>query len=303
MVLGDLLKEAIRHLKDNKVEDPSYEAGLLLSHVLGRDPGYVYAHPEEEVSNETAGQYRSLVERRGRHEPFAYITGECGFLDMTLFVNRHVLIPREETELLAQSALWALGKTPRYFNRRIPRLPEKGAYRVLDVGTGSGCIAVSLARHCDYIHVDAVDISVEAIAVARKNAEKYGVESRIDFIVSDFLNDFAIKEKYDLIVSNPPYIPEKDIKTLPVSVKGYEPLTALAAGSDGLIFYRALAERARSLLFGQGMIIVECGFNQGREVKGIFSETGMETFILKDLAGIDRIVAAVSIGDGGFCSK
>lgn len=292
MILGDLLKEAIQFLKKNNVEDPSYEAGLLLSYVLGRDLGYVYAHPEVEIVSSDAGKFMNLIERRSQHEPFAYITGECGFLDLTLHVNRHVLIPREETELLAQSALWALGKDPAYYDRKIPRLPQKEVYRVLDVGTGSGCIAVSLTKHCDSVNVDAVDVSGEAIAVARSNAEKYGVENRINFIVSDFLKDFVSTEKYDLIVSNPPYIPEKDIQSLPDSVKKYEPISALAADMDGLIFYHALADKARSLLYEHGMIIVECGFDQGQKVSSIFSEKGMAVFILKDLAGIDRIIVA-----------
>lgn len=292
MTIGDLLKEASEHLKDNNVEDPSFEAGLLLSYVTGRDLSFIYAHPDEVPDSSLIEKYRACVERRGRHEPFAYITGECGFLDLTLYVDRNVLIPREETELLAQSALWTLGKSPAYFKPNLPRLPVKENYRILDVGTGSGCLAVSIARHCEPAFVDALDISNDAIAIARKNAEKYGVENRIDFINADFLNSFVNSAKYDLIVSNPPYIPEGDIPFLSESVRDYEPYAALAAGKDGLVFYRALAQRASSLLLDHGMIIVECGFDQGQKVREIFSEKGMETVVLKDLAGIDRVVAA-----------
>lgn len=292
MTIGNILKEAAKFLKENQVEDPSYEAGLLLSFVIGKDIAFIYAHPEEELGCNLVDRFFALLERRGRHEPFAYITGECGFLDLIFYVNQHVLIPREETELLAQSALWALGGSPPHFIWNIPRLPEKESYRVLDVGTGSGCLAVSIAKHCRKAHVDAVDISADAIEIARKNAEKYHVEDRIDFIAADFLSDFKSSEKYDLIVSNPPYIPEDDIRSLPDSVKEYEPVTALAAGRDGLVFYSALAEKAGSLLSEHGMIIVECGFDQGQKVRSIFSETGRETYILKDLAGIERIVIA-----------
>lgn len=292
MTIGNLLKEAIKYLKDNNVEDPSFEAGLLLSHIIGKDQSYIYAHPDYVLNDQSVEKYRSYIKRRGRHEPFSYIIGECGFWDLTFFVDRHVLIPREETELLAQSALWALGKSPAYFNRSIPRLPEKEAYRVLDVGTGSGCLAVSIAKYCDLAFVDALDISGDAIAVARKNSGRYNVENRINFIIADFLNNFHNTEKYDLVVSNPPYIPENDIPFLADSVKKYEPHIALAAGKDGLVFYHALADRSSSLLFDHGMIIVECGFDQGQKVKEIFSERDMETVILKDLAGIERIVAA-----------
>lgn len=292
MTIGNLLKESIRYLKDKNVEDPSLEAGLLLCKLIDRDQSFIYAHPDQVLNDELVDIYKSYIERRGRHEPFSYITGECGFLDSVFFVNPHVLIPREETELLAQGALWALGKAPAYFKQRLPTLPNKDIYHVLDVGTGSGCLAISLAKGCDSVFVDALDLSNEALDIARKNAVRHNIENRISFINADFLNDFEINKKYDLIVSNPPYIPEKDIPFLPESVKDFEPHTALAAGVDGLIFYRALADKASSLLFDNGMIIVECGFDQGNIVREYFSEKDMETFILKDLAGINRVIAA-----------
>lgn len=292
MTIGNLLKEAINYLKSKNIEDPSLEAGLLLCRLLDKDQSYIYAHSDEMLDNQLVEVYRSYIERRGRQEPFAYIVGECGFLDLILFVNHHVLIPREETEILAQGALWSLGKSPAYFNHSIPRLPYKSTYHVLDVGTGSGCLAVSLAKGCDNVFVDAIDISGEALAIARKNAERYKVENQINFINADFLSNFEYAEKYDLILSNPPYIPEEDITTLSESVKNYEPHTALTPGKDGLIFYRVLADKASSLLFDHGMIIVECGYDQGIKVSEIFSEKGMETVILKDLAGIDRIIVA-----------
>ncbi len=295
MTIGDLLKKATGYLKEKNVEDPSLEAGLLLCRLLDKDQSYIYAHTDQTLNNELIDIYKSNIERRGRHEPFAYITGECGFLDSIFYVNPHVLIPREETELLAQGALWALGKTPAYFNPPIPRLPYKDVYHVLDVGTGSGCIAVSLAKGCDSVLVDALDLSIGALDIARKNAVRHNVKNRIRFINSDFLTDFAADRKYDLIVSNPPYIPERDIPFLPESVREYEPHTALVAGVDGLMFYRALADKASSLLFEKGMIIVECGFDQGHKVSEIFSDKNMDTVILKDLAGIDRIVSAIGV--------
>lgn len=299
MTIEKLLKNAIEYLKDKNVEDPSLEAGLLLCRLIDKDQSYIYAHPDQRLNDKLIESYWSFIERRGRHEPFSYITGECGFLDLVFYVNYDVLIPREETELLAQGALWSLGKSPPYFNQYMSRLPSKKTYRVLDVGTGSGCLAVSLAKGCDSIFVDAIDISDEALIIAEKNALRYNVENRIKFMKADFLNYFAPDGKYDLIVSNPPYIPEKDIPFLSDSVKNFEPHIALAAGTDGLVFYRTFADRASSLLLDNGMIIVECGFDQGLKVKDIFSEKNMHTILLKDLAGINRIVAAKAILRGG----
>lgn len=293
MTLGDLMKKASEYLNDRKVEDPSLEAGLLLSWLLKKDIGYIYANPEMVIDDEKEKVYLSIVERRGHHEPYAYITGECGFLDYTFFVDPHVLIPRGDTELLAQSALFALGQTPAFFTQDMFSLKKKNSYRVLDIGTGSGCLAISIARSQASVFVDAVDISGEALNIALKNAKRYDVEDQISFVKADFLNkNFVISGSYDLILSNPPYIPLKEIPFLMESVRDYEPHLALAAGEDGLIFYRELADRASSLLSEFGIILVECGYNQGHEISNLFSDKGFKTLLLKDLSGINRVVAS-----------
>ena len=293
MTLGDLLKKASKYLAERNVEDPSLEAGLLLSWLIKKDISYIYANPEIVLDDENEKKYFSIVERRGRHEPYAYITGECGFLDYTFYVDPNVLIPRGDTELLAQSALFALGQNPEFFTQEMFRLKNKSSYRVLDIGTGSGCLAVSIAKGLDSVFVDAVDISENAMNIALKNAKRYGVEDRITFINADFLDkSIALSGNYDLIVSNPPYIPLNEMPYLMESVRNYEPAVALAAGSDGLIFYREIAKRAPALLSNSGIILVECGYNQGQKVSKIFSDGGFSTLLLKDLASIIRVVAA-----------
>ncbi|NLX63921.1 MAG: peptide chain release factor N(5)-glutamine methyltransferase [Clostridiaceae bacterium] len=295
MRLGDLLKKASKYLSERNVEDPSLEAGLLLSWLIKKDISYIYANPDIILDEENEKKYFSLVERRGRHEPYAYITGECGFLDYTFYVDPNVLIPRSDTELLAQGALYALGQDPKYFDQEMFRLKNKSTYRVLDIGTGSGCLAVSIAKGHDSVLVDAVDISENALNVAQKNAKRYGVENRITFIHADFLDkSIVLPGNYDLIVSNPPYIPLNEMPCLMESVRNYEPAVALAAGSDGLIFYREIAERTSSLLSKSGILLVECGYNQGQKVSEIFSDRGFSTLLLKDLSGINRVVAATT---------
>lgn len=293
MTLGNLFKKASEYLSERNVEDPSLEAGLLLSWLLKRDIGYIYANPEIVLDDEKEKVYLSIVERRGRHEPYAYITGECGFLDYTFYVDPDVLIPRGDTELLAQGALFALGQNPAFFNQDMFRLKNKNFYRVLDIGTGSGCLAVSIAKGHASVFVDAVDISGNALNIARKNARRYDVEDRVSFINADFLNkSIVFPGRYDLIVSNPPYIPLKEIPFLMESVRNYEPYLALAGGEDGLIFYCELADRSSSLLSEFGIILVECGYDQGYEIKNLFSDKGFKTLLLKDLSGINRVVAA-----------
>lgn len=293
MTLGNLLKKASEYLSQRNVEDPSLEAGLLLSWLLKKDIAYIYANPQIVLDNEKEKEYLSIVERRGRHEPYAYITGECGFLDYTFYVDPHVLIPRGDTELLAQGALFALGQSPAFFNQDTFRLKKRDSYKVLDIGTGSGCLAVSIAKSQTSVYVDAVDISAEALNIARENAKRYDVVNQISFVKADFLDkNFVFPGRYDLIVSNPPYIPLKEIPFLMESVRDYEPHLALAAGEDGLIFYRELATRASSLLSEFGIILVECGYDQGYEISKLFSDKDFNTLLLKDLSGINRVVAA-----------
>lgn len=297
MTLESLMKEAVKALKQRNVEDPSKEAGLLLSRVLGKDLSFVYAHSDLTPDDEIVKKYKKVIERRGQQEPYAYITGEREFLSLSFDVNPSVLIPRPDTELLAEAALAALGIAPDLFTQFMFPLPKMDTVHILDIGTGSGCLAVSIAKYAALskidVIVDAVDISPDALKTAAHNAEKHKVSDRVRFIETDFLTDSSLlMRKYDLVISNPPYIPSGDIPKLMPSVTEYEPHSALDGGTDGFVFYRALAEKATSLLAPHGILAVECGFDQAQKVRELFSEKKMETLLLKDLAGIDRVIAA-----------
>lgn len=293
MTVSRLLNEAVQRLKKAQIEDPALEAGLLLSWALKRPRAYIYAHPEMQVDPVEVRRIMELVERRSLGEPFQYITGECEFMSLTFKVNPSVLIPRSDTELLAEAALFSLGCQTPFVSHDLFRVPKQGVRRVLDVGTGSGCLAVTIARYVRDVRVDALDISEKALETARQNAELNGVSSFIHFIRADFLKDAGFAEQpYDLIVSNPPYISREDRTGLMASVEKFEPELALFADDGGLSFYRRLAHLSSGLLAENGVILVECGFNQSQSVADIFKERGMEILVLKDLAGIGRVVAA-----------
>lgn len=291
MTYGDHLKKTIQKLKKHNVEDPSFEAGLLLAWLINKDISYIYSHCEDSLSPEQEEAFNSIIERRCLHEPYAYITGQCGFMGLNFFINNHVLIPREDTEILVQGALHALGKNQAFFTQPMFRLKKTDSYRILDVGTGSGCIAICLAKSVDSVIVDAIDISPEALKIAKKNASCNNVQDKINFINIDFLNsELKCPHHYDIIISNPPYIPSKDMDDLMDSVKNYEPHIALDGGKDGIVFYRALVGRAKNLLAVGGILIVECGFNQEQQVLDLFYQNNFKALILKDLSGISRVI-------------
>lgn len=295
MTISRLLNEAAQRLKKAKIEDPAYEAGLILSWALNKPHAFIYAHPDMEPDPAETRRFMELVERRSRGEPFQYITGECEFLSLNFKVNPGVLIPRSDTELLAEAALFSLGCRQPFVNPGLFRVSKQGIRRVLDVGTGSGCLAVSIARYAPDVQVDALDISEEALQTARLNAEINGVSAVIRFIRADFLTDSGFTDQpYDLILSNPPYISRDDRTGLMSSVEKYEPEQALFAGDGGLSFYKRLAVLSPEILAGNGVILVECGFSQSEAVQDIFHHQGMETMALRDLAGIERVVAACS---------
>ena len=295
MTISRLLIESAFLLKATQIEDPAIEAGLVLSWALKKPSSYIYAHADSVIDHTDEERFMSLIKRRCEGEPFAYITGECEFLSLKFKVNPHVLIPRSDTEILAEAAIYALGHDMPFIDEGMYRLNISGKdnKKVLDIGTGSGCLAVGIAHYASNAIIDALDISEEAIRTASENAVQNCVQTRIRFIRADFLNDSSFSnETYDLIVSNPPYIPESEKPDLPISVKDYEPHTALFAGNNGYAFFEKIAVLAGKMLKNDGIIAVECGYNQADGVRQIFSSRDMETTILKDLAGITRVIAA-----------
>jgi release factor glutamine methyltransferase len=295
MRISRLLSESTRALEEAGIENAAYEAGLIISWTLKKPLTHVYAHTDEEVHRPDRDLVCGFVKRRAKGEPFQYITGECEFMSLRFSVNPHVLIPRSDTEILAEAALFALGCDMPYVRPSMFRLDPGncGEKRVLDVGTGSGCLAVSIAYYAKNARVDALDISDYAIETARGNAARNGVEGRIRFIRADFLHDTGFfREPYDLIISNPPYIAEHEKPDIMPSVRDYEPHEALFAGNGGMEFYERIAALSGELLAKDGIIAVECGLGQAERVGAIFSARGMETCVLNDISGIPRVVAA-----------
>lgn len=254
------------------------DAELLLLHVLGRDKAWLLAHADDELSDDKVVQFLGLIERRYLGEPIQYITGEQEFFGLPLRVTPAVLIPRPETEHLVEKALDLAAQ----FN---------GA-RILDVGTGSGAIAVALAHKLPDAQVTAVDISVAALDVARENAQRNGVTERIRFVEGDLLPAFA-DERFEIVVSNPPYVPATDGESLSVEVRDHEPALALFAGDDGLDVYRRLIPAAHAALVPGGFIALEIGYGQSDAVTALLARAGFERIeFVNDLQDIARVASA-----------
>ncbi len=235
-------------------------------------------------------RFRELIKRRSRHEPVAYLIGEKEFFSLSMKVTPAVLIPRPETEHVVEAALEVLGT-----------LEEKSPHRVLDLGTGSGNIAIAIAVNCPELSVTAIDASEEAIDVARMNAEHHEVAHRIHFLHGDLFEPLGSPSNdYQIIVSNPPYIRPREMESLMDDVRRYEPSNALldskSPAGDGLGYYRLIAERAASYLVRGGAVIVEVGADQSGAVQAIFRNSGFPTLrAIEDYAGIERVVVATGI--------
>lgn len=258
-------------------EKPHLEAELLLAALLERSRAYLLAHLDAPLPEAVAATYRAWVLRRAAGEPLPYITGRIEFFGLDFAVSPAVLIPRPETELLVEAALAHVAE-----RAGVPP-------RIADVGTGSGCIAVTLALQLPQARLYALDISPEALAIAQQNAARHGVADRIGFLEGDLLT--PLSEPVDLIVSNPPYVAESEWETLPVSVRR-EPRLALLAGADGLAVVRRLLAQTPAKLRPGGLLLVEIGEWQGAAVLELAQQTfpTAECRILTDLAGKDRVL-------------
>ncbi len=267
------------------------DAETLALHVLGRARPWLLAHPEATLSPEESNRFAVLVERRARFEPLQYLTGHQEFFGLDLQVTPAVLIPRPETELLVASVLgWA--QTHAIEAREEQRL---GAFRIVDVGTGSGAIALALAANLPDAEVTALDISPAALAVAEANALRIHFEARLRFGLSDLLRatDTGTAEvnHWDVIVSNPPYAPRADAPGMQPEVRDFEPHLALFAGDDGLAIYRRLIPQAGTALRAGGLLALEIGFGQRDALAALLAEWNNVQFC-DDLAGIPRVVLA-----------
>jgi release factor glutamine methyltransferase len=286
------LKRGIAELRDANVPSYTLAAELLLLHVLGHDRAWLYAHPEEVLPGLDAHRFVSLILRRAEGEPTQYITGKQEFWGMEFEVTPDVLIPRPETEHVIEVALDRLAVREIRAGRR-PTLTGDGL-QVVDVGTGSGCIAIALAKELPGACIVATDISEAALAVARRNAARNGFGDRITFLKANLLGENAAK--YELVVSNPPYIGRKETETLMREVRDHEPEVALYGGEEGYELYADLIAQASQTLKPGGLLVLELGHDSLPAVQPLLDlPNWTNVAVTKDLAGIDRVIAAERI--------
>jgi len=254
----EVIQKSARFLAKKGVESPRLQTELLLAHVLKIPRMKLYLGFERQLTPAEMDRIRELVRRRGQREPLQHIVGATSFCGLEIAVNRHALVPRPETELLAEAG-WQFLST-------INSQPSTA----LDFGTGSGCIAIALAAKCPSAQVVALDASADALAVAQQNAVRNGVAERIQFAPGDGFAALPADSRFDLIVSNPPYIPTAEIESLQPEVRDYDPRAALDGGPDGLNFHRRLALQASEFLKANGKLMVELGDGQAEATRKFF---------------------------------
>lgn len=278
MTWGELLLRGQEKLKSAGIREYSLDGWYLFEHAFGMSRADYFLRSGETAAAEekVLEKFRDELLRRAGREPLQHILGTQEFMGLEFYVNSDVLIPRQDTETLVETVLGA------HKNQGIS---------LLDVCTGSGCIAISLAALGKYSHVEASDISSTALMTAEKNAEKILGAGVVKFRCSDLFSAFASGERFDVIVSNPPYIPSRVIEGLEPEVRDFEPRLALDGSEDGLHFYRKLAEESQRFLKENGAVYFEIGYDQGEAVKHLLSGHGFkDTKVIKDLSGRDRVV-------------
>ena len=274
--INETLKSATRRLADGGIDSPRLDAEVLLAHVLNCRRLDLYVDAEKILSLEKILRFNELISRRLEGIPVAYLTGTREFMGLKFSVTPDVLIPRPDTEIVTEF----VGEFLRALNREVS---------FADIGTGSGAICVSILKFIKTARSCAVDVSSKALEVAELNARKFHVDDRIKFFCGDMFAPLSGKI-FDAIVSNPPYIPTGDLPTLQAEVQS-EPTLALDGGTDGLTFYRRLADASPKFLSSGGLLAVEVGINQASTVKEIFTRAGfVDVEILRDLSGIERVV-------------
>jgi release factor glutamine methyltransferase len=272
--LRHLLEDGCRTLESagNPASSPRLEAELLLARTLGKERSYLFAHADDPVPASAAQAFHRLIDRRAGGEPIAYITGEQEFWSLPLEVNEAVLIPRPETELLVELAL--------------ERLPEDHETRVADIGTGSGAIALAIASERPRAEIHAVDLSTEALDVARRNAERLGLDA-VSFHRGNWCG--PLEGRFDVVLSNPPYIAEDDPHLAQGDLR-FEPPIALTPGPDGLSAFHAIAGGAKACLGPGGWLLFEHGFEQAEALRRLLSESGyIDVHTRRDFSGLDRV--------------
>lgn len=272
MQYQEIYKQGVSVLKKAGIEEASLDARLLLEEICGTDRTALYAHGDKELSPEQEKQYLEWVNLRAKRIPLQHILGETEFMGLTFLVNEDVLCPRPDTEVLVEEVLKHL----------------HDGMRILDIGTGSGCILLSLLHYSNDCRGVGADISGKALQIAKENAERLSIE-QVCFVESDLFE--KVEGQFEIIVSNPPYIKSGDIENLMPEVRDHDPCAALDGGTDGLFFYREITEKAKDYLPGGGMLFYEIGYDQGEAVRRIMEEGGFrEVEVIKDFSGFDRVV-------------
>lgn len=279
MQLKPALASAIQNLESDDVGSPRLNAETLLMFVLGVDRAYLYAHPERELTAEEHARYDEVIAQRSRGVPSQYITGHQEFWGLDFVVSPAVLIPRPETEHLVETVLELARSVP------VPR--------IIDVGTGSGCVALTLAHELKDAEVYGVDLSPDALEIARANAARLQLEGRLTFVQSDVLSALAGRSDFDFVVSNPPYVSLNESDKVQRSVFEFEPRMAVFAGENGLDVIRPLIEQAHAALKPCGYLAMEIGYSMRDLVLGLLDPTMWDQIrVVPDLQGIPRVIVA-----------
>jgi release factor glutamine methyltransferase len=268
----DVIQRSTEFLGKKGVDSPRLQTELLLAHLLDLPRMQLYLNFERALTGAQLDSFRELIKRRGQREPLQQITGSTSFCGLEIAVNRAVLVPRPETELLAEYG-W------RFLHQAFSDTSQPAT--AMDYGTGSGCLAIALAVHCPALRVSAVDLSAEALKVARQNAVRHGVAERIGFFQGDGFAALTEENPFDLIASNPPYIPTPELSALQPEVRDYEPREALDGGPDGLDYYRRLAAGAGDFLKPEGRIFLEFGDGQEQRLRTLFEQ---QNWIVEQIA-------------------
>lgn len=282
--LGALLKKGTAILENSGIEEAGQDAWLLLEYATGKDRTYYFSHMQDAATAEQEGRYLKLLKKRSLRIPLQHLTHQAFFMGHEFYVDGRVLIPRQDTEVLAEEAL--------------KRLKGKKAPRILDMCTGSGCILISLLLERTDARGVGADISGDALDVAKENARRLGAGDRAQFVKSDlfagaYFSETGGKEeaKYDILISNPPYIPTAEIQELMEEVRLFDPRQALDGREDGLYFYREILKAAGEYLREDGWLLFEIGCSQGAAVAELFYRAGYgQVEIIRDLSGLDRVV-------------
>ena len=276
MTIKDIIVKYSKELEEIS-PTPRLDVETLLQKVLGVDRLYILLNLERVLSEDEEQLFNKFINERLNNRPIAYIVENREFMGLDFFVKEGVLIPRPDTEVLVEEVI-ELAK-------------KKGAKNILDIGTGSGAITVSLAKYLENVKVTSVDISDIALEIGKRNAISNEVDDRINFVKSDLFTNIDKETKFDIIVSNPPYIKREVIDTLDKQVKDYEPYNALEGGVDGLDFYRAITKQAKEYLKKGGILAYEVGHDQSEDVSKLMEMDGYTNiYTLKDLQQIDRVV-------------